>query len=160
MASDYRIASGLTRAERSRSLFPKPKPSNPAARLGLRYERKVGKELDAHTRRGNFIKTEHNPWFTFYDEFGHGNCSPDFLLFLENGVVVVEVKLTWVEVALAKLAELYCPVVSVALGMPSRPLVICHNLSKGAPVATLSLREAIAQPNKPLLWPSNGHILW
>ena len=160
MTLDYRMVVDITRAERAKRHFPTPRPSNAAAKLGLRYERNVGKELTRQVTLGNFVKLEHNPWFTFYDKLGVANCSPDFLLYLENGVVIVEVKLTWVEVALAKLCELYCPVVSVALGLPSRPLVICRNLTPYSPPATLSLREAIAEPNRPLLWPSNGHILW
>lgn len=160
MTTDYRIAVGLTRAERARRQFPKPKPSNAAAKLGLRYERTVGKELERHANMGNFAKVEHNPWFTFWDEYGTANCCPDFLLYLEQGVVVTEVKLTWVKVALEKLVDLYCPVVSAALGVPTRPLVICRNLRPDAPPAMFSIRDAIISPTSPLLWPSTGHLLW
>lgn len=137
-----------------------PKPSNTAAKLGLRYERNVGKELAIHVTQGHFHKVEHNPWFTFYDQFGYSNCCPDFLLYLESGVVVVEVKLTWVTVALPKLMELYCPVIGVALGMPVRPLVICRNLTPDSPQASLSLRDALLSDDRVLLWRTNGHILW
>lgn len=160
MATDYRIAVGLVRSERSRRHFPTPKPSNAAAKLGLAYERKVGKELAFHVTRGNFYKLEHNPWFTFYDIHGIGNCSPDYLLYLENGIVVVEIKLRWVDNALAKLEELYCPVVSNALGYPTRPLVICRYLSPSSPPAQVTLRHALRDQHKLMLWPANGHILW
>lgn len=157
---DFRMAIGLTKAERARRSFPKPKPSNTAAKLGLRYENNVGKELMLHVNRGNFIDLEHNPWFTFYDTFGMSNCCPDFLLRLDQGIVIVEVKLTWVEVAMAKLEELYCPVISLALGAFVRPLVICRNITRLAPPPTFTIREALRSRHKLLQWPSTGHILW
>jgi hypothetical protein len=160
MPQDYRIAMGITHASRALRSFPKPKPSNPAAKLGLRYERNVGKELTLHVNRGNFINIEHNPWFTFHDDYGVANCCPDFLLRLDQGIVVVEVKLTWVEVAMAKLEELYCPVIRTALRMPTRPLVICRNMSRLAPPPQFTLREAMSSPHRLLQWPSTGHIQW
>lgn len=158
--TDFRIALGLRWAERSRRDFPKPKPSNTAAKLGLRYENNVGKELTIHVKRGNFRRIEHNPWFTFSDDFGTANCSPDFLLWEEQGITVVEVKLTWVDVAIAKLMDLYGPVVSHALNAPVRFLVICRNLTPAAPSAKHSLREALESEEPLLQWMSNGHILW
>ena len=158
--SDFRLSIGLTRAERTPARFVKPKGSTPAAKLGLRYERNVGKQLEWHEKRGNFIRLEKNPWFTFHDEAGSAFCSPDFLLHLDHGIVVVEVKLKWVEQAIAKLQQLYCPVVEVALGKPARPLVICRYSATGAPQSAVTLREAILNPNKPLLWPDNGRMIW
>lgn len=158
--SDFRLAKGLTKAERTPARFASPKGSNPAAKLGLRYERKVGKELEWHTSRGNFVRLEKNPWFSFYDEAGSATCSPDFLLHLDHGIVVVEVKLKWVPYALLKLEQLYCPVVSVALNKPTRPMIICHYLALGAPAGATSLREAILNPDRPLLWPQNGRMIW
>jgi hypothetical protein len=158
--SDYRIAVGLTKAERARTRYAVPVPSSPAAKLGLTYERKIGRELVMHVNRGNFVKLEHNPWFTFYDSFGIGNCCPDFLLWGTSGIVVIEVKLTWVAEALDKLHELYCPVVSVALGIATRPLVICRSLTSETPKPQLTLRQATTGNGNLLLWPSNGHITW
>ena len=154
------MAVNITASERSRRSFPKPKPSNAAAKLGLRYERRVGTELNLHVNRGRFEQLEHNPWFTFYDTFGQSNCSPDYLLWFEGRVIIIEVKLTWVEVALAKLHELYCPVVSVALQCPVLPLVICRNVTPKSPKAQFSLSEAITSPEKLLQWPNTGHIQW
>lgn len=157
---DYRMAIELKTADRTISHWPKPKPKSLAAKTGLRYENTVGKELALHVSRGNFTKLEHNPWFTFYDIYGIGNCSPDFLLWTRQGIIIVEVKLTWVEVALHKLNDLYLPVVSTALDAPVVPLVICRNLTREAPKATFSLREALSSQTKLLHWPANGHILW
>jgi hypothetical protein len=158
--SDYRLLHELADARRCRSLFTKAKPSNPAARLGIRYEKKVKSELTLHTNRGNFLEIEHNPWFEFEDKYGSGNCSPDVLLYLDHGVVVVEVKLRWVPVALNKLRDLYCPIVSAALNVPVPPLVICRYLAPEAPSASFSLREAITGKSRLLFWPANGHMPW
>lgn len=157
---DFRMIVGLTGAKRASPLFGKIKGSNPAAKLGLRYERKVGSELQRHVTATRFVRLERNPWFTFYDAYGVSNCSPDFILHMEDRVIVVEVKLTWVEVALAKLDELYCPVVSCALNCPVLPLVICRNLTASAPPAKFTLSEALMSNSKLLAWPQTGHIIW
>jgi hypothetical protein len=162
--SDFRITAGPLRASRAKRLFSKPKPSNLAAKQGLRYENRVGKELQLHVNKGNFIRLEHNPWFTFSDVFGTNNCSPDFLLWTEGvfveGLIIVEVKLTWVEEAAHKLTDLYCPVISAALTVPTTPLVICRNLTRLSPPAQATLRDALASPFRLLQWLDNGHILW
>jgi hypothetical protein len=158
--TDFRMAVGLTGAHRARREFPVAKPSNPAAKLGLRYERNVGKELKRHIMPSRFSDLEHNPWFTFYDVYGMGNCCPDYLLWLDNRVIIIEVKLTWVEVALAKLQELYCPVVSTALECPVLPLVICRNVNRSSPPAQLTLVKALTSDAKLLQWPNIGHIPW
>lgn len=156
---DFRIALGLRQAERATRQFPKPRPSNLAAKQGLRYEANVGKELGRHVLSEHFDRLEHNPWFTFYDTYGRANCCPDFLLWFENRAIVVEVKLTWVEVAIAKLEDLYLPVVSCALGCPVMPLVICKNITPSAPKAELSLSQALTSPNKLLQW-NLGRMPW
>lgn len=157
---DFRMAIGLTAAHRARREFPIAKPSNVAARIGLRYERRVGRELALHIKPDRFVKLEHNPWFTFYDTYGVANCCPDFLLWMDTGIIIIEVKLTWVEVALAKLHELYCPVISCALNAPVLPLVICRNITAKSPSAAFSLSTALTSPGKLLQWPQTGHILW
>jgi hypothetical protein len=161
--ADFRLPCGTLRAERAAngSPFGPPKPSGIAAKLGLRYERNINRELTRHVMPGRFAKVEHNPWFTFYDDYGPGNCSPDFLLWTDSGsVIIVEVKLTWVEVAIAKLTELYRPVVCAALGAPTFPLIICRNVTPASPPAAHTLTDALASPFCLLQWPSNGHILW
>ena len=157
---DFRMAVGITGAHRATRKFPKPKPSNIAAKVGLRYEARVGRELNIHIKPNRFERLEHNPWFTFYDTYGMSNCCPDFLLWFDNRVIIVEVKLTWVEVALVKLLELYCPVVSVAFDCPVLPLVICRNVTSKSPKAKLTLSDALTSPEKLLQWPQTGHIQW
>ena len=160
MLPDFRIALGVKAAGRATRAFPKPRPSNAHARMGLTYERRVGKELGRYVETGFFIGLEHNPWFTFSDTYGTANCSPDYLIHIKGGIIVVEVKLTYVEVALAKLDDLYLPVVSAALQTKVFPLVICRNTTALAPKAALTLSEALKAPAKLLQWPMTGHILW
>jgi hypothetical protein len=138
-----------------------PKPLSIAGKQGLRYENRVHKQLTWHCKVGHFVKVEHNPWFTFTDTYGPGQCAPDFLLWQEDGtVIIVEVKLTWVEVALHKLTDLYRPVVICATGAKALPLVICRNLVPSSPPGALTLREAFASPYRLLHWPDTGRMLW
>lgn len=160
MLTDYRMAIGLLGASRALRAYYKPRASNAASRRGLQYENRVGKELLRLVTEGHFKRLEHGPWFTFTDVYGLANCSPDFLLWCDQGVVVVEVKLTWVEVAMHKLNDLYVPVVSLALQQPIATLVICRNITISAPRATFTIREALTSPTKLLHWPDVGHILW
>ncbi len=158
--TDFRMAVGITAANRALRAFAKPKPSNIHARHGLQYENKVGKELNLHLGKERFLRLEHNPWFTFTDTYGTSDCCPDFILWLDRGAIIIEVKLTWVDVALTKLHELYCPVISIALDTHVLPLVICRNITPFAPAPKFSLSEALSSPNKLLQWSSSGHIQW
>jgi hypothetical protein len=163
-ASEYRIVDlSALRASRCTAVFTKAKGQTNAAKSGLRYEKRVARELVTHATRGHFHSVEHNPWFTFDDSAGTGNCSPDFIVWPdadEPEVLVIEVKLTWVEVAVHKLLDLYCPVVCAALGVRVQPLIICRNVSPASPPAKHTLREAMASCHALLHWPDNGHILW
>jgi hypothetical protein len=161
--ADFRLPCGTLRAERAAggSPFGIPKPANIAAKLGLRYERNINRELTRHVMPGRFAKVEHNPWFTFYDDYGPGNCSPDFLLWTDSGsVIIVEVKLTFVDVAIAKLSDLYRPVVCAALNVPTFPLIICRNVTSTSPPPAHTLTDALASPYCLLQWINNGHIPW
>lgn len=159
---DFRMAIPPLQAERAtREIWGKSKGSSPAAKLGLRYENRVEKQLAYHTGQGRFSRIEHNPWFTFHDKFGTSNCSPDFLLHNADGsIIVVEVKLTWVEVAAHKLNDLYNPVISAALETWCYPLIICRNITPKAPPAALTLSKALVSDFRLLLWPDNGRMLW
>jgi hypothetical protein len=159
---DFRIAVPPLQAGRAlRVVWGKAKGTSPAAKLGLRYENRVAKQLERLRVEGRFKVLEHNPWFTFSDQFGTANCSPDFLLHAEDGkIVVVEVKLTWVEVAVHKLNDLYCPVISAALDALCFPLVIVRSTTPKAPPAALTLSSALKSPYRLLLWPDNGRIPW
>ena len=158
--TDFRLALNIRYASRTSPTFIKNKGSSLAAKNGLRYERKVGRELERQRAEGHFISVEHNPWFQFEDIYGASQCSPDFLIHSENELTIVEVKLTWVDVAIQKLNDLYNPVISFALSRPVFPLIICRNLTNEAPPAKQSLSEALKSPYRLLHWPEIGHMLW
>jgi hypothetical protein len=128
--------------------------------MGLRYERRIGKELHRHIGQDKFIKIEHNPWLTYRDSFGPGNCCPDYLVWHNDYIIIVEVKLSWVEVAVEKLNALYTPVVAAAFGLMTTPLVICRNVTSESPPASHTVSAALSSPYHLLQWPNNGHLLW
>jgi len=158
--NDFRMAVGLRWAARTTPTFAKARGTTLAQKDGLRYEKKVGKELAKHVGAGHFIRLEHNPWFQFEDTYGASQCSPDFLLFGETELTIVEVKLTWVEAAIHKINDLYNPVISTALGRVAMPLLICRNLTKSSPPAVHRLSEALVSPYRLLHWPEIGGITW
>lgn len=157
---DYRAIVGNFTAQRSTTLFAKARGFNEATKLGLRYERRVEKALHKSKLR-HVEQIEHNPWFIFADTMGKDYCSPDFLLHLCNGsIIVAEVKLTWNAQAIAKLNDLYVPVVAKALCTRTMPLVICKKLVPNAPKAEYTISSALASPTKLLFWPDNANIQW
>jgi hypothetical protein len=159
--SDFRMIVGPVKAERTHPVWPKVRGNNLAKRMGLRYENRVHRQLAALVGMGVALSVEHTPWFTFKDTLGQGNCSPDFLIHLRDGpTVVVEVKLTWVEVAPHKLADLYLPVVKAALGTEVEPLIICRNLLPTSPSPRHTVREALASQHRLLHWAEVGALQW
>jgi hypothetical protein len=160
-SSDFRMIVGHVKAERARPIWPQARGNNLAKRMGLRYENRVHKQLAALVAIGVALSVEHTPWFTFKDDLGQGNCSPDFLIHLRDGpIVVVEVKLTWVEVAPHKLADLYLPVVKAALGAEVEPLIICRNLRPTSPAPRHTVRAALASKHRLLHWAEVGALSW
>jgi hypothetical protein len=157
---DYRAVIGSFAAKRCEAPFAKAKGRTTATTNGLRYERRVQKAL-TKVKAGFIGNVEVNPWFRFVDAMGTNYCSPDMLVHLANGsVVVVEVKLTWVAQALAKLTDLYVPVVERALGTRAMPLVIVKNLVPEGPKAAYTLGDALASSSKLYFWPDNGPMAW
>ena len=118
-----------------------PKGRTPAQREGLRYERKVRDALRLALGDANVV---HNPWFIFEDAEGSAYCCPDFIITLPYGIVVIEVKLSYVDEAIIKLRRLYCPVVAKAFGEAVTPLVICRHLTPLAPPAASALGPALS----------------
>lgn len=141
--------------------FPKT-PQNRAARYGISYQRKFTQALKSSAPRGFDILP--NLWFSYSDQTGDGLiCSPDIVLVDkdEGFAAVVEVKTTYTPLALQKLRELYCPVVSKALGLPTRPIVVVKNLLPGCPSPRLTIISAIATQGNPLFqWIGQGPVQW
>lgn len=103
-----------------------PEPSTPAQKLGLRYERRVGKVLAKETASLGWTFWDH-PWI--------GNDlttrQPDFVLISPSGgALVAEVKLTWVDTQ-AQLEE-YCSLLT-RMELAPIPFSICRNLTPETP---------------------------
>lgn len=158
MANAVTIVAKLTSAQR---IAPRltPKASNPAAALGLRYERHVRDALGVWAK-ANDAKVEHNPWFSYIDKNGYGVCVPDLLLIFDDQVIVIEVKLTYVHEAITKLNGLYLPVVAKATGLKPLPLVIVKNLTLGSPQARDRLSAAICMTPPLMQYLGHSRIIW
>jgi Holliday junction resolvase len=132
-----------------------PRPISTAAKNGLRYERNVFKALK---KLPNTIF--YNPQYYFSDDNGPGYCIPDILLVDGDTCIVIECKLTYTEEAIEKLRYLYCPVVSLAMQVETRALVIVKHLTRRAPEPAWNIKEAL-QRGVPLLhWLGKGPITW
>lgn len=139
--------------------------SNPAAAVGLRFERNVVKQL----KRQYSNKIEHNAWFKYSEQATSNSaiadrlCAPDILFHIKTGqVIVAEIKYTFVEEAFEKLLRLYCPVVEQALGLPlgfAVPLVIVRNVTPSAPKAQFSIMSALGSDPPLLQWLGHGDII-
>ena len=141
------------------------KRMTPSQAAGIRFEKKkVQPRLDVLAKSLG-AKVEHNPWFQYNDENGPHACSPDSIFIFEDSVIVIEIKVTWIPVAISKLRNLYLPVVSRIL-RPERlgGIVLCKNLTPETPAPTLTqnLSSAIKMPFiiPTLHWPLETAILY
>ncbi len=134
-----------------------PTPTTNLQKQGLRYERKVVRAL-----RSRGIHLEHNPWFEYY---GRVYC-PDILVYelSLSRIIVIEVKLTYTPMALAKLKSIYCPMVKSATVLERYkifPLVICKNITSNVLNDLFfndSIHTAITSHHPVYLWPGFGPI--
>lgn len=134
----------------ARRIPPRKLPTNhynPAQLRGIRYQRALGKALISKLTP-HVISITPEPWYEY--EIANPTtkftekaiCSPDFLIETEIGMIVIEVKLTFVFTAVEKLLNLYVPVVTLAHNTPLvAPLVIAKTLTPNTPktINTLSL---------------------
>jgi hypothetical protein len=88
------------------------------------------------------VGVEHNPWFEFEDDNGHGFCSPDLLLVGTKRTLVLECKLSDGAQGWMQVSGLYAPVLRGVFGMEVVPVVVTRTLRRGSVVAH-SLREAV-----------------
>lgn len=140
-----------------------PRPKTLTARAGLAYQHKFSRELALLlTPEGFQLST--NSWFEYIDSRSAGPliCAPDILVFdLDRGfALVIEVKQTWTPLAIEKLRRVYCPVVSKALDLACKPLVVCKILSPSAPKPQMSISASLLA-NEPLVhWSGRGPVQW
>lgn len=99
-------------------------------RAGLAYQRKVGKALHplgAVLREG--------PWISFFDRNGPGLAQPDLLILSPAGPVLIEVKLTYTDLAIPQLDFLYVPLVAHLAEVSPRQVrraILCKHLTASA----------------------------
>lgn len=149
-------------AERTRAR-ELPRPNTVEARAGLSYEKKFVSALQDSTQRIKaWLEIEHNPWFSYKVLNETRICCPDVIAFdIENQfAIVIEVKQTFVPNAMEKLRDLYCPVVSRALKIPTKPLVICRSLTPEAPNPSSRIAFALTGEYPLYQWLGTGPVLF
>lgn len=103
------------------SCIPRRARLRGARAAGIRYEKAVAKAIPG-AKRG--------PWFEFFDANGHGYCQPDIVVDGHGRVLVVECKLTDIELAQAQLDYLYLPVLREVYRRPVVGLIVVRHLTK------------------------------
>lgn len=123
-----------------------PSRARGAKGAGLRYERQLGDSLPLAAA---------GLWWEFEDSFGKGFCQTDLLLELPQGLVVVEVKYTWVPEGHSQISKLYRPVLEAATGKKVFGIVACKALVPGIPfriVGDLNSALGIALAGREVVW--------
>lgn len=108
-----------------------------AKAAGLRYERSLARGI---------YQAKHGQWWEYEDRDGPGWCQTDVILDQGGLVVVLEAKYTWTEVGDRQLSNLYLPVVSLALELPTVGVQVCKVLTTETPrgLVRATLADAIA----------------
>lgn len=73
-------------------------------------------------------------------------------------IICMEIKLTYVEIAIEKLKKLYLPVIHQSLNLPVVPLVCVKNLTKFSPKSSSNLSSALELEIPLLTYFGNGKI--
>lgn len=127
-----------------------------AQKSGLRYERKVEMALSTLVRQRPGAKIEFQLPLHFKDANGPGTGILDFLLTIDDFVIVGETKLTWTPTAPEKLQKFYLPLVMCLLrSVRVRGLVVCRSLIPEAASTTPILSSLSALFHQP----SPGSVL-
>lgn len=145
----------ILRANRANKRIYQSRASNSKGYVGLKFQRAAIKAIKDAVNK-EFI-VEADPWFIYNEGFV---CSPDCLIIdKECGfIVVVEIKYTYTPAAIEKLHELYCPVVSKALALPTKPLVLVKNLVPDCPIPAFSISSALLRPIPLIQYLGTGKI--
>ena len=141
---------------RAKRILPRvlPKPTTELQKAGLRYELRVVRAL-----RSRGFDLEHNPWFEYQ---GTPRC-PDIVVYelSKNRAIVIEVKLGSTRMALAKLKAIYCPMVALATGLKTKPLVITKSITHETfndLYFNDTFYSAVESESPVYIWPGNGPI--
>lgn len=150
----FRPLEGLKFAVESKCPWGRARPRGAKA-AGLRYEKAFARAMP---------QAKHNPWFAFIDRNGAGNCSPDFVLELDDCLVVFECKLSDKSYAKDQLRLLYVPIVERVYGKSVRAIVVTKILRPWSDTSRVvgTMAEAIemAKHTIPTLhWLGRGKLL-
>lgn len=100
------------------AFIPQSRPRGFKA-LGTRYESLVSRNLPG---------SERGLWWEYSDANGLGFCQTDFIVIGRRYVLIIECKHTWTPTGMEQLQDLYLPVVSLALGLPTIGVQLCKHL--------------------------------
>lgn len=153
--NEVRRIRGLKWAElRADGPFPKQKPKQRAHKVGLAYEKKVGRKL------GRMLRDEElegelklGQWLLFADDNGIGWAQPDAYILMGDRILLMECKLTQSDVATPQLLSLYLPLLRKIYNLPILCLQVCHNL-RYVP------KKIVEGPKELLEAPGPGVYLW
>jgi hypothetical protein len=109
----------------SRSPWPKKQRFSRTQKLGLGYEKKLGRELG---RR--FGSVHSGQWIEFCDLNGRGFAQPDHYMLCDDSVIVFECKLTQQERGLIQLGQLYRPLLRKIYDRPVVGVLVCRVMRK------------------------------
>lgn len=127
----FRPASNLLYVQDCANPFTRRSKSSRVQRSGLAYERKVKEML----RRRFGDRANLGQWFKFFDGYRTRYCQPDAIVQEEEGILIVEIKLRFSDLAWWQLKELYLPVVRKYFRVPScRLLCLCKSFDPNAAV--------------------------
>lgn len=150
------------------TLFAKRRASNSLARAGLQYEKLAYRALSKTILRlqHTIVKLEYQPWIRFIDQAGTNLCCPDFILSINDGLVVlvIDAKLSWNPLADEKMSQLYVPLVNHLLEpVVIRSVLLVKHLPPDSPKPISNLFiDSSGSIFSPAVyhWTGQGPILW
>ncbi len=154
-ANEVRRIRGLRWAElRSSGPFTRQKPRGRAQKVGLAYEKKVGRRLKRLLRDGELEgELRLNQWIQFADDNGKGWAQPDAYLLMNSRILLIECKLTQSDNATPQLLSLYLPLLRKVYNLPILCLQVCHTL-RYIP------KKIVTGPQELLDLPGPGVFVW
>ena len=94
---------------------------------GLAYERKVGVELSRLVSSDLYVHS--GQWIHFQDSQGLGWAQPDYYIVADNGILLLECKLSQKREAWDQLRNLYAPLLEFIYGTQVLCTQVCKHLS-------------------------------
>lgn len=102
--------------------------------------------------RGSYFAGQ---WLTFADQNGKGFAQPDFYVLGEEGILLVECKLSQTDVAFSQMKYLYAPLLEHYYELPVTSVQVCKYLRKEGPGIVSGLDLVNATSGSTLHWIGN-----